>query len=204
MDEYSAYDKIDSFWEWFGANDEQTRQTLLGHSEQEKEALVQTLNNQVLTLGMFTWEMGHGKNKPFYLTISPNGSRELLALSREIMEAAPYLPDWELNHAKPAQEWDLKFRIYDEDYNEWDVDASKWKFRLWEHERGGVLVRIEAANIAQLDWETKKTAVEQVVTGLLGEEQKILHVQEIEIQKQLQAASTPIQQLKKKFEAFVH
>lgn len=204
MDDTSTYDKIDAFWDWFGANDEYIRETLLGHSDQEKEALVQTLNNFILAIGMFTWELGHGKSKPFYLTISPNNSRELLELSRDIMESAPYLPDWELHHAKPAQVWDLKFRIYDEDYNEWDVDASKWKFVLREHPGEGVLVVVEAANISYLDAETTRTAVEQVVTGLLGEEQKIEHVRKIEIRNQLSASSTPITALKQRFEAFIY
>lgn len=204
MDDYIDYDKIDSFWEWFSANDERIKEVLLGHSEQDKEALVKTLNNQVLTLGLFTWEMGHGTSRPFYLTISPNGDKELLALSREIMAAAPYLPDWELNHAKPAQDWDLKFQLYDEEYIERAVDASKWKFSLRQHPKGGVTVILEADNIGHLDHETKQTATEQVLIGLLGEEQKIAHVKEIEITNRLKPSSTPIQQLKKKFGDFMH
>lgn len=204
MDDYFDYDKIDSFWEWFSANDERIKEVLLGHSEQDKEALVKTLNNQVLTLGMFTWEMGHGTTSPFYLTISPNGDKELLALSREIMAAAPYLPDWELNHAKPALDWDLKFQLYDEEYIERKVDASKWKFSLRQHHEEGVTIILEAGNIGHLDYETKKTATEQVVISLLGEEQKIMYVQEIETTNQLKPSSTPIQQLKQKFDAFIH
>ncbi len=203
MDEYAAFDKIDLFWEWFEANDEHIREVLTGRSDQDKEALVNTLNNQVLNLGMFTWEMGHGKSKPFYLTISPNGSRELLALSREIMKAAPYLPDWEFNHAKPAQVWDLKFRVYDEDYNEHDVDASKWKFTLRQFSAERIIIMLEAHNIAHLDSETKRTTTEQVVTSLLGEEQTIMHVEKIEIFNTVENTSTPIQQLKQKFDALI-
>lgn len=204
MDAYADFDKIDLFWEWFGTNEEQIKATLLGDSDQAKETLVQSLNNQVLSLGMFTWELGYGTNRPFYLTISPNGSRELLALSREIIAAAPYLPDWELHHAKPAQVWDLKFRIYDEDYNERDVDASKWKFSLRAHNSRLVIVVLEAANIVHIDEETTRTATEQVVTGLLGEEQKILYVYKILLMDQLTATSQPIQRLKEQFEAFIN
>ena len=200
MDAYADFDKIDLFWEWFSANEEQIKETLLGHSDQAKETLVQTLNNQVLSLGMFTWELGHGNSRPFYLTISPNGSRELLALSREIIAAAPQLPDWELNHAKPAQVWDLKFTIYDEDYNERDVDASLWKFTLRQLAEKSITILVEADNIPHLDEETKKMAVDQVVTGLLGEEQKILYVQKIEIFHTVERISSPIKQLKQKFE----
>ncbi|EMR02128.1 hypothetical protein ADICEAN_02739 [Cesiribacter andamanensis AMV16] len=196
-------DKIDSFWDWFSAQEEHTRQVLEGRSEQAQEALVQAFNNQVLALGLFTWELGRGQRRPFYFTISPNGSRELLEHSRQLMEAAPRLPQWEFHHAKPPQEWDLKFRLYDEDYNERDVDASRWKFRLQEHPQGGALILLEAANIGHLDGETKLTATEQVVMSLLGEEQKILHVAEIRILTQLSSGSTPIQQLRERFEAFL-
>lgn len=207
MDDYTsfdAYDKIDSFWEWFSANNEQIQEVLLGQSEQAQEALVQTLNNQVLALGMFTWELGRGKSRPFYLTISPNGSSELLELSKALMEAAPYLPDWELHPAKPAQEWDLKFKLFDEDYNEQKVDASVWKFRLQQHAEAGVVILLEANNIGHLDWETKKTATEQVIISLLGEEQKIVHVQEIKIIETLSPSGTSIQELKPRFEAFIY
>jgi hypothetical protein len=197
-------DKIAHFWEWFDASEAHTRQVLLGKSEQEQEALVQAFNNQVLALGLFTWELGRGDSRPFYFTISPNGSRELLELSRQIMEAAPSLHHWEFNYAKPAQEWDLKFRLYDEDYNERDVDASVWKFRLEEGDGRGVIVVLEAANLSHLDEETQKTATEQVVMSLLGEEQKILHVEKIQVLTRLSAHSTPIQQLKSRFEAYLY
>ena len=205
MDEYLENSKIESFWEWFEAQDEKIRRVLSGRSDQDKEALVQAMDDQILRLGLFTWELGHGTRKDFYLTISPNGSMERLEQTREIMDYAPHLPHWEFNHAKPPQEWDLRFKLFDEDYIQREVDASKWKFTLIEHDdTDQVTIILEAANVNHLDFETKQTAADLVVTSLLGEEQKICYVREIEMVNQQKASSTPIQNLRQRFEAFLH
>ena len=204
MDDFLENSKIDDFWEWFSAQEGHIRQVLNGHSQQDKEALVQSLDDKILRLGMFTWELGHGTSRSFYLTISPNGSRELLALSQEIMDYAPHLPHWEFYPAKQPQEWDLSFKLFDEEYIEREVDASSWKFYLDGTDRDQVSIVLEAGNIAHLDHETRETAANLVVTSLLGEEQKILYVREIEIISTKKTRGKAIQQLKQDFEAFLY
>src|SRR5690606_41563421 len=78
-----ANSKISSFWEWFETQEKRIRDILNDELHPEREELVQMMDNQVLSLGLFTWEMGPDGSNAFYLTISPNGDPELLRRSEE-------------------------------------------------------------------------------------------------------------------------
>lgn len=174
-------ERVDAFWEWFVLNEERIVAILNNEESRDKESLVQSLNDWVLQLGMFSWEMGRGQRRPYFFTISPNRDPELFALSQQIIDAAPELPQWELNDAKPAQQWDLRLNIYDNDLNEWRVNASSWKFILLSKPHNKVKVRILAKNIAKLDAEARASAAELYVSGVAGEALRIRHVAGIEI-----------------------
>jgi len=200
--------KIESFWEWFVDYEDTIKEFFDDDSEIDKNALIEEINNQVLDFGLFSWEIGPGVSKNYYLTISPNGKPEQLRLSRKIMTAAPDLPDWEFHHAKPAKKWNLQFTIYDDFMRERSIDASDWRFTLMQRPGQQVDIFLKADNIDFLDTDTRATAGDLVVTNLLGEETKINKVRRIQVlsagEEPQQAANQPIELLKEKLEAMVN
>ena len=199
--------KIKSFWKWFVDNETRIREVLDSDSQSEREALINDLDNQILDFGMFTWEIGHGSEKSFFLTISPNGNRERLGLSRLIMRAAPDLPDWVFNYAKPVKDWDLQFTLFDNNVVEQHVNASGWSFAKVRQPDHKVRIIIKADNVTHLDFDTRQTAADLVVTNMLGEEVKILNVGDIEIVNEFedlhQSSSLSILSLKEQIEALL-
>ncbi len=201
-------EQIESFWEWFVEYEDTIKEFFDEESLVDKNALIEEINNQVLDFGMFSWEIGPGSSRNYYLTISPNGKPDQLELSRRIMAAAPDLPDWEFHHAKPAKDWNLQFTIYDDFMRERLIDASEWQFALVPKPGQQVDIFLQADNIDFLDAETRATAGDLVVTNLLGEERKIHYVRRIEVlsthEEPQEAANQPIKRLKEQLEAMVN
>jgi hypothetical protein len=195
--------KIASFWKWFVENEARIKEVVDSGLQDDRDALVNDLDNQILEFGMFTWEIGQAADQSFFLTISPNGNKERLELGRSIMKAAPRMPGWEFYPAKPAKDWDLHFSLFDNNVVEHQVDASGWKFVLMPDQG---MVIIEAPNIAHLDFDTQVTAGDLVVTNIIGEERKITDLRGIEIvgkfEVQHKASGLPILDLKKHFNKF--
>lgn len=208
MTKEALEEKIDAFWEWFVEYGATILEFFDEDSHVDKNALIEEINNQVLDFGMFSWEIGPGRSRKYYLTISPNGKPEQLELSRKIMAAAPDLSDWEFHHAKPAKAWNLQFTIYDDFMREQLIDASEWQFALVPRPGHQVDIFLQAGNIDFLDADTRATAGDLVVTNLLGEERKINYVRRIEVlsahEEPQRAADQPIGRLKEQLEAMVN
>jgi len=152
----------------------------------EQQEIVSQIDNLVLDLGRFSWEIAPGKKKPWAFTISPNGDKKLLEQSRNIINSAPELNKWEFNYSKPAKDWDRKFSLYDENVDLQEIDASSWKFVAITGSDKKMDLLIEGPNISYLDTETAKLAAEQVVLNEIGEEARILYVSSIKIEFSLQ------------------
>ena len=196
--------RIQAFWQWFLEMEDNIREYFEEEEMVDKSALIESINNRVLDFGLFAWEIGPGINRAFYLSISPNGDRERLRISRQIMAAAPDLPDWEFYHAKPAKGWNPRFTLYDDFMVEREVDASLWKYALVKKKDARVEVILEAPNVHHLDPDTRREAGEKIVTGLLGEELVIEHVYQVrvvgELEEEQQSQSAPVEQLKQHLE----
>ena len=191
--------KIENLWRWFVANENQIIDSF--QNESLANYIVENLDNLILDFGMFTWEIGPGKVKPWFLTISPNGDRDLIGVSQKIIEQAPNLDDWEFNYCKPAKDWDRNFIIYDSNMNEQNIDASNWKYVMLRNEDGMIDLILEAKNITHLDHDTARTAAEIIVTSEIGEETKIQKILSVDIvnklERQYNSRKTEIQYLKK-------
>ena len=191
--------KIENLWRWFVANENQIIDSF--QNESLVNHIVENLDNLILDFGMFTWEIGPGKVKPWFLTISPNGDRDLIGVSQKIIEQAPNLDDWEFNYCKPAKDWDRKFIIYDSNMHEQNIDASNWKYVMLRNEDGMIDLILEAKNITHLDHDTARTAAEIIVTSEIGEETKIQKILSVDIvnklERQYNSRKTEIQYLKK-------
>lgn len=173
--------KIESFWEWFSGMEPQYRAFFTEEILVNQNFLIESMNNRVLDFGKFKWEMGEGKEVKYFLTISPNGSPELLDISRQITHLAPSLFDWEFFPAKPAKIWDYTFQIYDEFMRLCPVDASAWRFSMSKNRQGMLDLILEASNIQNLDPDTIKAAGETAVINILGEADFIKRIGSTEI-----------------------
>jgi hypothetical protein len=177
-------EKIENLWKWFLQNEQQIIDAV--QNETASETLIENLDNLILDLGMFKWEIGRGKMQPWYLTISPNSDLDLLKVSREVIAKAPELDHWEFNHFEPAKEWDRTFVLYDNNMDEQQVDASDWNVVALSRGDGMIDLILEASNIDHLDDDTAFTAADLVVIGEIGEENRILKVKTVDIVSQLE------------------
>lgn len=197
--------QIEAFWEWFVANEMQIKEILDDDIHPKRDALVRAMDDHILGFGLFTWEMGPTNSNAFYLTISPNANKELLEISKSIIALAPSLDNWAFYYAKPVREGDLVLNLYDEDFNEHQVDAMGWQFVLTSDLNGKANIVLEAPNMAPLDLETRLEAGNLVVSSLLGEEKRINAVRKIDVVIAFEAEhkkmGAPITALKEKLEA---
>jgi len=179
-------EKILNLWRWFHTNELKIRESIEKNLRNEQEAIVQNLDNLVLDLGMFSWDIGPGKNKPWFFTISPNGDKELLAKTKKIMTDAPELDSWEFNYAKPAKKWDRILNVYDTEMELRTIDTSNWNYVTIKSESEEIEVLLEAENIAQLDNETANNTASLFVINEIGEEAKIEHISSVSIAGKLE------------------
>lgn len=163
--------KIGQFWQWFTYNE------AIFRNEHTAEQAKEMLDNQILSFGKFAWGIDRGLQKSYVFTFSPNNDRQLLALSRQIVQLAPNLPMWEFQYCLPAErEWDFKFQMLNNLIVLQTFDASEWQFVLIEEQDYRVSIEIKADNLDTLDMDDKITAMSRAVNKLVGEE---LQIQEI-------------------------
>lgn len=173
-------ENIDALWDWFTTHEQKIKDAIDKGSDFDREYIVENLNNLILAMGMLSWEIGPGKETAWSLTISPNGDRKRMLTTRQIIESAPPMADWEFHYCKPAKDWDRSFQLYDDFMAEHSIDASDWHFVVSLQE-GLIHILLEAPDTARLDPYTAQTAAELVVINEIGEETKILHVGAVEL-----------------------
>ncbi|MBL1281544.1 MAG: hypothetical protein COA33_014810 [Fluviicola sp.] len=193
--------KIENLWNWFVNNEDEIIDII--DNELAADYIVESLDNRILDFGLFSWEIAPGKLKPWSLTISPNGDADLLKISREIMNNAPRLSNWEFHYCKQAKDWNRTFEIYDELMNEHSVIASNWKFVALPKKGNQVQLIIEADNILHLDDETRLSAGELFVLNEIGEKARIQKVDSVhvftELEEMYEGLKISIDELKKHF-----
>lgn len=179
---------ISTFWLWFEDNLAHLRNVLTDPGHSSREYVVDSLNNHLLAIGTFTWDIETGSNRRWSLTISPNGDPDLLELSREIVAMAPDLPDWEFYYARQPSRPELQLTVWDEEMTQQTVDANPWTYVLLPASGGAYDLLIEASNAAHVDDETLHTTADHLVTALMGEEAKITRIRSIDLTDRLSAA----------------
>lgn len=184
-------EKIEAFWDWFAGMENSFRLFFTNEELVNKDLLVEAMNNRVLDFGLFSWEIGPLEENRYYLAISPNGSKELLKQSRQIMSLAPEWEDWAFYPAKPARDWDFTFSLFDSFMFERLIDANDWSFALKRRPDQLIEIMIEADNITHLDPETQIEAVNQVVLRTIGEERKINRVAKVLIIDEMPTSAYP-------------
>jgi hypothetical protein len=193
-------DKIMDFWRWFVKNEGTIQRCIENESQADRDYVVEQMNSLVLNIGTFTWDVGLNDSNNWFLTISPNGDKDLLKLSTEIMAFAPDHMNWEFHASKPAKNWDRKFSVYNDNFDLQDIDAASWHYAVFQEEDGTLELILEAKNIGHLDKETAETAAHQFLTHELGEQLKIERISSVsilhEIELEYQTSKSPISEIK--------
>ena len=124
---------ISDFWTWFSTSAEEIREEL---TTTGIHALAGTsigeLDKRVRQLGPdLRWEIGPFLDSTTFLAISPNGSKDNLHLTRQVVEAAPAISGWRFLPAKPPKN-DKRFGF---NFGGRRIDTSKWHYTLvrWEN-----------------------------------------------------------------------
>ena len=183
--------KIATFWQWFVKNEKAIKECIELDSSPNQAYIVDQMNELILDLGVFTWDIGLDNTDQWFLTISPNGNSDYLSISQEIMLASPDHMLWTFHSSKPAQKWNRKFMIFTEDMEEAHIDASGWSYIALREEDNTLEIILEATNIDQLDDHTAEEAANQFLLKELGEEVKIQRVSTFTIVTRLEAHYQP-------------
>jgi hypothetical protein len=183
-------DKISDFWAWFTENEPRIKDCIENDIGAEKELVNDRLNEFILNIGLFTWEIGINDEGSWFLTISPNGNKDLLKVSRKIMREAPKDIGWLFHSGKPAKNWDRIVRVYDYKLDQTHIDTSGWLFFASAKDSGIIDLILEAGNIGHLDDDTASSAADYFVINELGEEKKIELFAPIKIVDELAPAYT--------------
>lgn len=157
------------FWNWFEDNEEGIRTLLVKGNREEKAELTEQLDQFILNLGRFSWEIIDDKNGYYTFIISPNRDKDLLNHSKQIIAEAPSLIFWTFLPAKPADRAMLNFKIYDEAVNLRVFQPKNWKVKVESNAFKNDLA-IHSSDFKNCDLDTSLFACEMALASFLGEE----------------------------------
>jgi hypothetical protein len=174
-------DNIQRFWQWFVKNEKAIKDCIENEQSAQQEFIVEQMNEQILGLGMLTWDIGLNDDNHWFLMLSPNGNQEMLEVSKSIMANSPGHLTWDFHSSRPAKEWNRQFTVFDSNLDEKLVDASNWEYVVFEEEEGRFDLIIEAKNLLFHDAEFIENAAEQFLIQEIGEEARILLISTVEL-----------------------
>jgi hypothetical protein len=169
--------EIDNFWNWF---------TSVSNSfgdQFENEDLVNELDQKIRLLGDIAWEIGPGVIDPNNnaLVFSPCGNKDLLPLTRLIVENAPDYFGWEFYSSKPPKKWKRYFLMRDDKGNDITINAANWRYSLLKYQDGKFDIIILAPELSKYSENFKNIAAAIVLDGEIGEENRINWIDTIEV-----------------------
>jgi hypothetical protein len=167
--------QVRQFWVWFSKRCHDFGPKF------ENSQLINELDEWVTSLGEFTWEIGPGKVKANALVLSPNGDKDLLESTKEMIQSAIECKDWEYYYAKQPKDWSLEFEFETDKGDVLEIDASKWDYLLLQYEDGMFEVIFKAPALSKLDEGDKQVIAEILLDGILGEEMRIQKISGTEI-----------------------
>ncbi len=165
---------ISELWAWFA-----DRAELLARNTRN-EAMHAELDARVSALGPLVWEIGPGLVKPNAFVVSPDGDRELLPLTTQIIAAAPPLADWEWHAARPPKQWNLTFELRADEASR-SIDASRWRYVLYDLGDDVFELTVYALFTEDLRDELRQAAVEIVLQGVLGERRRMSNIRRYDV-----------------------
>ncbi|MCR9065353.1 MAG: hypothetical protein NXI00_15370 [Cytophagales bacterium] len=168
--------EIKKFWIWWEKNEALIRKVVELGSEAKLLELKEHIDRKILSFGHFTWEITEGEKKKYNFVISPNREFERLQLSKQIIKAAPEMTYWDFHYAKQINQSPEPFKLYDENQDPVYIDPSAWQIEIQD-----AVVHVDAADLTEIDEETRNHAMDLVVTAYFGEEFRITRIKEIKL-----------------------
>lgn len=165
---------IKDFWKWFESNKDVLKSNKLNND------VLQILNEKILSLGDFNWEVREGKEKENMLILSSGGDVDLLPLTKNIINSAPILSEWEFYFYKPAKDWDYKFYVEEFDKKKM-IDASSWEYVLLQFPDSSYDIIIKAPSLAVLPKDEQYDIFDIVLENILGEEISLKLIKNVDI-----------------------
>ena len=129
-----------------------------------------------------SWEIGPGRHEPWLLSISPNLDRELVEESREVVNAAPEIPGWEIYAMRQPKQWDYQVEI-EEDGSAISIclDASGWQFVLLRYPDGFREILLTSSDLPNMTENQRWQAAAIVLEGILGEQTLMEKIDDFEL-----------------------
>ena len=162
----SIKEEIGKFWNWFQINSKSLEKKEISHKH------ILELEQNLFAIHKLDWELGPGRSKPFMLSLSPNGDPNLFELTKQIVEEAPLLDDWEFFPAKPPRDWNLVFQLSYEG-REVLIDGKQWEFLAFKFKDGTFDLDFKPVEGIGLPDEYLNWAATILVDGELGEDRRI-------------------------------
>lgn len=165
--------ELSHFWNWFLKHEMNFR------ANTPDPGLLKQLDSHISSFNGCSWELGPGIEKPFSLTISPNGNPDLIDFVLHIVSLAPKISDWEFFPGKQRKNWDFKFNAT-VDNNTFCIDAINWEFVMLEYEDNMFEILVKDNIPVDIDDETARTLIDFVVVSAIGELDRIRYIEFID------------------------
>lgn len=191
----SNEDKISAFWQWFVKSEKVIKECIELDASPNQDYIVNQMNELILDLGVFTWDIGLDDLNEWFLTISPNGNNDYLKISQEIVLAAPAHINWTFHSSKPAKNWDRKFVVHSYEMEEYPIDAGSWEFVISKNKENTIDLIIVAGNMDHVDPDTAELAANQFLVTELGELITIRRIGSVSIVDTINDSKEPIANL---------
>lgn len=171
--------KITEFWNWFANNESELTSDVLSNQR------IEELNNKILDMGDFNWEVREGSQKRNMLIISPGGDLDLLPYTEKIIKLAPELPFWEFYHYKPRKEWDYKLALHTDNQGvKKMLSVEDWQYVLYKFSDKTFDIIFKADNLRGMSEDEKYIISDIVLESILGEEKSLKYIKQIEFVEQ--------------------
>ncbi len=171
----SMENNIEIFWNWFTLNKE------LLSPEVVTEEQIDVLDSKIQSMGDFSWEIGYDENEgKNFLVISPEGDKDMLEKTYEIINLAPKNINWVFYPFKQPKKWELIFDLFIED-EEVRFDAKNWEYILYKYPDNvyDIIIKMPEEFDTYKDYLYNAAII--ALEGELGEEFVINRINEIEI-----------------------
>lgn len=167
-------DRIADFWEWFETHLPTVEAIIQNNNHPKFEWLIENLDQHILSMGKFKWQLDEPQDNYFSLVISPNSNRDLFAISQQIIDCSPPYEKWQFHASIPAT-GNTVFSVYNADMDSCTIDSQGWEMVL-EQEDGQDYLLVLAKNLNHLDEDTRLVAVDLALTYRIGEALKITNL----------------------------
>lgn len=166
--------RINEFWTWFIKH-----KTYLT-PENISDNLISKLDDKILSLGDFSWEIHKGDTEENMLIISPGGDVDLIPETNKVIRLAPKIENWEFRYYKPSKNWDFQLTLYEEDNVKKILDVKDWEYVLYKFRDGTFDIIFKTRNLNSVTKDEQLLIADIVLESIIGEENSLRLIKKIE------------------------